>query len=325
MQARLRRIGSVATIASALLLGGFSLGSAHAAGASIKVVVNGEPVTTTEIAERARLLRLTNHMSGASVDRMAMEELVDERLKVQEAKRVGVEVSDAQVEQAFAGIAAHLKISPAQLAQGLASQGVSAANLKARIRTQILWQQLVVSRFNRTVNISDSQIVDALSKKQNEPATGGKNKAAAKPEGEGTTAEYTLQQVILAVSKERSPEARMREAEALRAKVTSCDGLVDLVKAIPESMVKPLGKRTEDEMPEVFRGLLADVPVGHLSKPNRTQLGIEMAAVCEKRELKGDFQVRSKVEEELRTQEGEVFARRYINDLRRIAVIDYRK
>lgn len=326
MQARLRRIGSVATVVSALLIGCFAVETAHAAGATIKVVVNGEPVTSTEIGERARLLRLTSHMSGPSVDRMAMEELIDERLKTQEGKRVGTEISDAQVEQAFAGIAARLKISPAQLAQGLSSQGVSPTNLKARIRSQILWQQLVASRFNRSVNISDSQIVDALSKKQSEPGAGaGKAKTTGKPESEGTTAEYTLQQVILAISAERPPEARMREAEALRAKISSCNGLVDAVKAIPESIVKPLGKRTEDEMPEVFRGLLADVPVGHLSKPNRTALGIEMAAVCEKRELKGDFQVRSKVEEELRAQEGEVFARRYINDLRRIAVIDYRK
>lgn len=326
MQARLRRIGSVATVVSTLLVGCFSGEAAWAAGATIKVVVNGDPITSTEIAERARLLRLTSHMSGPSVERTAMEELVDDRLKAQEGKRVGVEISQAQVDQAFAGIAAHLKITPAMLAQGLSSQGISPASLKGRIRTQILWQQLVVGRFNRTVNISDSQIVDALSKKQTASAADkGVGKGGAKPGGEGTTAEYTLQQVILAVSKDRPPEARMREAEALRSRITSCDGLVEAVKAVPEAVVKPLGKRTEDEMPEAFRGLLADVPVGHLSKPNPTPMGIEMAAVCGKRELKGDFQVRSKVEEELRAQEGEVFARRYINDLRRIAVIDYRK
>ena len=322
MQERLRRIGSIATVVSAMLVGSLAGGAAWAAGATIKVVVNNEPVTSTEIAERARLLRLTSHMSGPSVDRMATEELIDERLKEQEGKRVGVSVSDAQVDAAFASIAGRLKISPAQLAQGLSSQGVSPANLKARIRSQIMWQQLVVGRFNRTVNISDSQIVDALSKKQ-----GGTGKdAAAKPESGGTTAEYTLQQVVLVVAKDGgSADARMREAEALRAKVTSCDGLVDMVRPIREALVKPLGKRTEDEMPEAFRGLLGQTPVGHLSKPNRTATGIEMVAVCGKRELKGDFQVRSKVEEELRAQEGEVFARRYINDLRRIAVIDYRK
>ncbi len=322
MQHRLRRLGPIVATVAALLAPVLVAGAAQAAGATIKVVVNGEPITTNEVTERAKLLRMTNRMATASVDRMATEELIDEKLKLQEGKRVGVEVSDAQVDQAFGSIASRLKISPAQLAQGLASQGISANNLKTRIRAQILWQQLVVGRFNRSVAISDQQIVDARAKKQ----PSAKDAAAATtPDKEGTTAEYTLQQVVLALPQGVSLEARMREAEALRAKVTSCDGLVEATKGVREAIVKPLGKRTEDELPEAFRGLLASVPVGHLSKPNRTPLGIEMAAVCTKRELKGDFQVRSKVEEQLRAEEGEVFARRYINDLRRIAVIDYRK
>jgi peptidyl-prolyl cis-trans isomerase SurA len=178
----------------------------------------------------------------------------------------------------------------------------------------------VVARFNRTVNISDSQIVDALAKKA------GGDRTAATGKTDATTAEYALQQVVLVVaSKGGSPEARTREAEALRSRITSCDELVGAVKSLNEATVRTIGKRTEEELPPQFVGLLAEVPVGHLSKPVRTPIGIEMLAVCGKRDLTGDFQIRSKVEEELRSREGEVFARRYINDLRRTAVIDYKK
>ena len=282
------------------------------------MVVNGEPITSNEIAERARLLRLTSKTSAASVERAATEELIEDKLKLQEGKRVGISVNDAQVDAAFASIAGRMKISPAMLAQGLAQQGVGAKNLKDRIRVQILWQQLVVGRFNRTVTISDSQIVDALSKKE----SSGK----APEKGTGKTTEYTLKQVILVIPKKGGNDAaRMREAEALRAQITSCDQLIAAVKPLHEATVKNLGKRTEDEMPEQFRGLLGDVQAGHLAKPMRTPVGVEMVAVCERRDLSGDFEVRNKVEEELRQREGEVFARRYINDLRRIAVIDYRR
>ena len=308
-----------ATLATIACVAGFGLASVAPASAAsqIRVVVNGEPITTSEIAERTRLMRLTSKTSAASVERAATEELIEDKLKLQEGKRVGISVSDAQVDAAFASIAGRMKISPAMLAQGLAQQGIGAKNLKERLRVQILWQQLVVGRFNRTVTISDSQIVDALAKKE----SAGK----AAPKGDGKTTEYTLKQVVLVVAKGGNEGARMREAESLRAQITSCDQLLAAVKPLREATVKNLGKRTEDEMPEQFRGLLGDVPAGHLAKPMRTPIGVEMVAVCDRRDLKGDFEVRNKVEEELRQREGEVFARQYINDLRRIAVIDYRR
>lgn len=312
-----RLSAALATIACVAVFGLASTAPASAA-SQIRVVVNGEPITSNEIAERARLLRLTSRTSAASVERAATEELIEDKLKIQEAKRVGITATDQQVDAAFASIAGRLKISPAQLAAGLSQQGIGAKNLRERLRVQILWQQLVVGRFNKTVSISDSQIVDALAKKE------GAGKEP--PKSDGKTTEYTLKQVVLVVPKQGGNEAaRMREAEQIRASVTSCDQLVDAVKPLREAMVKNLGKRTEDEMPEQFRGLLGDVPAGHLAKPMRTPIGVEMVAVCDRRDLSGDFTIRTKVEDELRQQEGEVFARRYINDLRRIAVIDYRK
>ncbi|TBW39772.1 peptidylprolyl isomerase [Siculibacillus lacustris] len=321
MQPSNRRRSSIGAIVLGAVL---ALGAGHgpaAAASSIRAVVNGEAITSNEVGVRSRILQLTSHATGASADRAALEDLIDDRLKLQEAKRTGTDVSEAQVEAAFASIAARLKITPAMLAQGLAQRGIDAKALKARIKVQIIWQQLVVGRFSRSVSISDSQIVDALAKKE-----GGNREAATKSTGSGTTTEYTLQQVVLVVAaKGGSPEARMREAEALRAKATTCESLIELVKPLNEAMVKQAGRRTDDELPANFQGLLADVPVGHLSKPVRTAIGIEMLAVCGKRDLAGNFQVRSKVEDELRNQEGELFARRYINDLRRIAVIDYKK
>lgn len=317
MQSRTRATAFAAFLAGATIA--FLTSTAEVSAQSIRVVVNGEAVTSNEIATRARFLRMVErNTTGASVERSAMEELVDERLKLQEAKRVGIEVSQAQVENAFAGIASRLKITPAQLAQGLAAQGVSAETVKSRIRTQMVWQQLVVGRFSTSISISDSQIVDALAKKD-----GGK---AASDGSTGTTAEYTIRQIILIVpAKGGDAGARTREAEALRGRASGCEALVDTVKPIKEAMVKNLGKRTADELPEAFRDELSKTPVGKLTKPSRTAVGVEMLMICEKRDLSGDFSVRSKVEDELRNKEGEVFSRRYMNDLRRIAVIEYKK
>ena len=321
MQSRIR-----ATAIAGFLAGATFAFIASTAGAlaqsAIRVVVNGEAVTSNEISSRARFLRMVDRTTtGASVERAAMEELVEEKLKLQEAKRVGIEVSQAQIDAAFGSIAQRLKLAPAQFAQALSAQGISPETMKSRIKTQMVWQQLVMGRFSRSINITDSQVIDALAKKD------GKGKAdAGAAAGAGTTAEYTIQQVILIVpAKGGDAGARGKEAEALMARVSGCDGLVAAVKPLKEALVKNIGKRTADELPEQFREELGKMEVGKLSKPQRSALGLEMLMICNKRDVGGDFSIRSKVEQELRNQEGEVFSRRYLNDLRRIAVIEYKK
>ena len=42
------------------------------------------------------------------------------------------------------------------------------------------------------------------------------------------------------------------------------------------------------------------------------------------REVQGDLSVKSKVESELKEQEGQLMARRYLADLKRQAIIDYK-
>ena len=320
---RRNRAAAIAVILAAAAIAFLTSADGARAQTSIKVVVNSEAITSNEISTRARFLRMVDRSTtAASVERAAMEELVEEKLKLQEAKRVGVTVPQTQVDAAFASIAARLKVTPAQLTQGLSAQGISPETLKSRIRTQIIWQQLVMGRFSRQINVSDGQIVDALTKKD-----GGKGAQAA---ASGSTAEYNIQQVVMIVRSKGGDAtgdagARMKEAEALRAKVSGCTGLVDAVKPFKESLVKNLGKRTADELPENFRDELAKLEVGKLSKPSRSAVGVEMLIICDKRDVAGDFSIRSKVEQELRNQEGEVFSRRYINDLRRIAVIEYKK
>jgi peptidyl-prolyl cis-trans isomerase SurA len=285
---------------------------------SIKVVVNGEPITTHEIGQRARFLRLVQReLSGPALTKQATEELVDEKLKIAEAKRVKVTASEAQVDAALAGIAQRVKLAPSQLGAALAQQGVDVRTLRQRIRAQLLWQQLVLNRFNRSVSITDSQVIAALEKK------GGD---AAKLKQPAKTDEYLLTQItfVVAASTPGGTAARTREAEAFRARMNGCDGLPELVRSYKEVVVKQLGRRTADELPEQFQKMVLEIPVGKASKPIPSPVGVELLGVCEKREIQTDIVDRSKIETDLREQEGQIMARQYIGELRRIAVIDYK-
>lgn len=298
----------------AILANGWTPAAAQSA---IKAVVNNEPVTSNEVTQRARFLHLVaRDAPNATLMSQALEELIDEKLKFQEAKRHNIVIPEAQIEAAFAGIASRVKLAPQQLVAALAQSGVEPSTLKTRLRGQIVWQQLVMGRFRQTVNISDVDVVKAL-QKQKDP----------KASDSAQTNEYTLDQVIFVVAASAGKaglEARMKETEQFRAKFNGCDSLLELAKSYKETVVKHLGKRTEEEIPGAFQADLTQTPVGKMTKPIPTPNGLEMLAVCNKHETASNFLNRSKVEDDLKQKEGEVVARQYIQELRRFAVIDYK-
>ncbi len=285
----------------------------------IKAVVNNEPVTSNEVAQRARFLHLVSRDTpNATLESNALEELIDEKLRFAEAKRRNIQVPEAQVDAAFASIGSRVHLSPDQLKQALGQSGVDVATLRSRLRAQIVWQTMVMQRFKQSVNVSDQDVVQAL---QKEAAKDGKT-----PQDQQTN-EYTIQMVIFVVSAasgKSGAEARQREAEQLRAKFNGCADLATQARAFKETVVKNLGKRTEDELPPNFLPLITGVPAGKMTKSVVSPEGIEMLAICEKREVAGNLIERAKAEDSLREQQGAVLARQYTQELRRFAVIEYK-
>ncbi|PTW60437.1 periplasmic chaperone for outer membrane proteins SurA [Breoghania corrubedonensis] len=295
------------------ILGGIPL-VANAA-TSIKVIVNDQPITNYDISQRARLIQLTARKSAGVSQRMAQDELIEERLKMQEAKRRGVSVSDAEVEQAFARIASRTKMSPKQLGAALSRSGVNPSTLKDRIRTEIMWHNVVLRRFRAQVNVSEQDVVAAMLKQDKDKVDVSK------------TTEYTLSQVIFVIPKNASASLkaqRKKEANSLRHRFTDCDSGLKFAESLKEVVVKPVGVRLAPELPDEVIQLLKDVPSGHLSTPVETGSGISAYAVCKKREIDSDAGLRTQIKDELRNKEGQMMARRYLRDLRRDAVIEYR-
>src|SRR3977135_3179554 len=90
----------------------------------VVVIVNGEPITALDIEQRSKLNQLSTHK--VPLRQEVLDELITEILKVKEAKKWGLEVSDAEVDTAFAGMASRMRLTADQLTQVLAKAGVNA-------------------------------------------------------------------------------------------------------------------------------------------------------------------------------------------------------
>ncbi|WP_209003152.1 peptidylprolyl isomerase [Stappia taiwanensis] len=298
--------------AMALLTAGL-LSAPAMAKTSIKVLVNDRPITSYDIAQRAGLIRLTTRVGGSTARRQATEELINDELKLLEASRRGVSVSKAEVDAAFATLASRVKLSPKKLSGVLRQSGVNPETLRDRLRAEIAWGQIIRGRFQAEVRIEEADVIAALQRDNDKDAE--------------KSMEYRLQSVIFVVPAKASSgqkSKRKGEAQRFRSKVSSCDQAATLAKQFREVVVMPTQLRLESELPDNLRKAVAKTAVGKLTAPESSQNGYEMIAVCDKREIASDAAARAEVEDELRNKEGQQLSRRYLRELRRKALIDYR-
>ena len=282
---------------------------------AIKVVVGDQPITTYEISQRAKFLQLTQRATNAT--KLATDELIDEKLQLAEARKRGIVVSEAEVNDAYASIASRLKMSPDQLTKGLRSAGVDAKTFKDRLRAQIAWGKVVREKFRATVAVSEQDVIAALQSKV-EPG---------KSQDKATTTEYEVTQVIFVVPAKAAAAVaaqRQKEAEQLRGRFTSCAEGLAFAKGLKEVVIKPLGRRLQSELSDENLKMLDELTVGRLTAPQRTENGVEMVALCDKRVINSDAAARAEIEGELLDEQGQLMSRRYLRDLKRNAVIEYK-
>lgn len=305
----LRRLAA-AFLAVFLVAGGAAPTLAQTA---IKVLVNNEPITSYDISNRARLLKLTT--GGKAGQKQAIDELIDERLKLQEAARRNLSVSDSEVDAAFASMAARAKLAPAQLEQALRQAGVDPATLKQRIGADIAWSEIIRARFRATVSVTEKEVAAALAKKGGEAAE------------TQTLSQYELQQIIFVVPAKagKGTEAQMlKQANGFRSRFTGCENSLALARTLKGVVVKPNVRREESQLSGDLGKEIAATAVGKTTRPERIPEGYQVIGVCAKTALKGQPMGSDDVRAELSNERGELLARRYLSDLRADAVIEYR-
>jgi peptidyl-prolyl cis-trans isomerase SurA len=276
----------------------------------VVVIVNGEPITAFDIEQRSKLSQLSTHKAPPRQE--VLDELITETLKVKEGKKWGLEVSDSEVDSAYANMASRMRLTADQLTQLLAKSGVYAATLKRRIRADIAWPQLVRGRFQTSLQIGEKDILTAADAKADE----------------SVGYDYTLRPILLLIpsgSPEGAIEARRRDAEALRARFQGCDEGLAFARALKDVAVREQVIRSSADFPPEVRKVLDGIEVGKLTPPETTKLGIEMFAICGKKESAADNTPgRRRVRETIAAERYAQRSKQYLNEVRRGAMLEYK-
>jgi len=276
----------------------------------VVVIVNGEPITALDIEQRSKLTQLSAHKAPARQE--VLDELINEKLKVREAKKFGLEISGSEVDSAFATMAGRMRLTPEQLTDQLAKSGVHVATLKARIKADLTWPQLVRGRYSSSLQIGDKDILTAMDSKSSDTVG----------------YDYTLRPILFLVpagSPEAFVEGRKREAEALRNRFQDCESGTAFARALKDVAVRDQVIRSSADIPAELRKVLEGVEVGRLTAPEVTKFGVEMFAICAKKESAADNSpIRRQVRESIMAQRYEQRSKQYLQELRRGAMLEYK-
>lgn len=280
------------------------------ASAQVALLVNGDPITTYDIEQRSRLLQISTRKQSPRQD--VIEELIGDRLKIQVGKRFGVTVSDAEVNNAFANIARSSGTTPDAFAKGLASSGLNPDTLKAKLRADIAWGQIVRGKFASRLQVGEKDIFEALEKKT---------------DGKDIGHEYLLRPIVLVVPRGSSAaaiEGRRKEADSLRARFQDCSTGVPFARALRDVAVREPIRRNSADLSPQLRESLNKIEIGRLTPPEMTNSGIEMFAVCERKETASETPGKRQVREEMFSERFKTQGDNYLKELRAGAMIEYR-
>ncbi|HLA20520.1 MAG TPA: SurA N-terminal domain-containing protein [Pseudolabrys sp.] len=280
--------------------------------AQVVVVANGSPITELDIQQRMKLVATSTKTKPTRQE--VINDLIDDRLKIAKAKVYGLEVSDAEVDQAFENMAKRQRISVQQFSQAVERAGIMPSTIKARLRAELTWSQLVRGKFGSSLQVGESDIAKILrDRKDSESATVGYV--------------YTLYPITFVVgrgSSEGAIEAKRREAENLRSRFLTCNEGLPLARALRDVAVRePINRSAADLAPQL-RELLSNIEVGRLTAPERTEQGLQMFALCAKKESAEDTPAKREAREQLYSKRFESEAKKYLDEIRKQAMIEYK-
>ncbi len=233
LQIRIRALCSAVAVAAAGLLAVPAVGRAQ----EVVVLVDGEPITALDIEQRAKFIQMSTQKAPNRKE--VLDGLIDEVLEIREAKKFGIDVPAAEVDNAFANVGNRMGADAAKLTQMLAKGGASAETLKHRLKAELAWNALVKGRYKSSLEVADSDVEAQLD--------------LHKPQDKNEVGyEYVLRPVLFVVqrgSPDAAFEARKKDADALRLRFLSCAEGIPFARALREVAVRDQVTKFSADLP----------------------------------------------------------------------------
>jgi len=248
---------------------------------ALAATVNGEAISCYEVATETKQALEQMRQAGASrlpettmLFARVLDEKITKTLQLQEARKLGLSVSDDEIDNAIAKVEERNHLLPGQLREALRLQGVDYEDYRRKLEEQMLINKLVDQAVRAKVQISLESMQEYYRKHLAHP----------KP-----VREVRLAQIFLALPPDPSPEqvAKVRDkARAIYRRLQKGEDFAQLARLVSESPESTKG----GEIGWFFSGAInprfehvTQLPVGAIAEPIRTPSGYYIMKVLEER------------------------------------------
>jgi peptidyl-prolyl cis-trans isomerase SurA len=218
--------------------------------------------------------------SQSVLKQQVLDRLILQEIQSQHAKRVGLTVSDEQLNSALQEIASRNKIPFDQLPTALAAQGVDYKQYRESMRKELTLSTLRQRDVISHINVSPHELEQFLARQQTAAASD----------------EFNVSHILLSLPEAATPqqlEEITHKAQDLSARAAKGEDFGQLAIANSNSQTAldggQLGWRKGAQLPEFILQLVTKMKAGDVSQPVRTPSGFHIVKLNERRS--GEAQV----------------------------------
>lgn len=246
---------------------------------NIAAVVNDEIISVYDLSQRILLVIQFSNIPNTSQNQQriapdVLRRLIMEKLRLQEAKRLGIEPSENEIQSSMAELEKRNNIPPGQMNALLEQGGIDPETLKQQIVADLVWVDIVRSLFRRLVSVSDQEVDDALAKVRAD---------AGKPE-------YRVAEIFLAYDEKTRSEVE-QVAQRIHAQLGAGASWPQMAQSFSESASAAnggdLGWNLPSDLGATLGGVISRLEPGQISSPITTDDGVYILLLRDKRVAKG--------------------------------------
>ena len=173
MFAKLFSVMAFCTVAASMAPGAIAQDAPESTARQIEgiiAVVNDDPISFSDVRQRARMLlmslggRQPTQEQIQQITNQALEQLIDEKLQLQEAREYEVEVSESDIANAVGNLARQSGLTRESLISSLLQAGINPTSLEEQTRADIAWRRIMGGLYGSRIRISDNQISEQISR-----------------------------------------------------------------------------------------------------------------------------------------------------------------
>lgn len=242
----------------------------------IAAVVNDDVISVYDLMARTRLAIISSGLEDTpEIQRrlapQVLRSLIDEKLQLQEARRLNITISKDEIAEAIVRIEQENKVSAGGFDDFLVRSGIELSTVVSQIRAGIAWAKVIGREMGPAVQIGPDEIDETL----------------ARMEARQDLSQNHVLEIFFAVDSPDQEEDIQRTAERLVEQVRKGASFTALAQQFSQSATAAvsgdMGWIQQGQLGDELDAVLNEMQPGEVSEPIRTVSGYQILMLADRR------------------------------------------